>query len=153
MTAAWRIVKRRHASNAFDGEGARLHGARWNSPGTPVVYLAETRALALLEVLAGMRSTRALESWILIGLRFEPALAVTLERNALPVDWRESPPPISTQRIGDAWASSRSSLLLRVPSVVVPAESNYLLNPLHPDFPLIEIGETEPIVLDARLLG
>ena len=49
---AFRIVKRRHAADAFNGEGARIYGGRWNRPGTPVVYAAHTRALAALESLA-----------------------------------------------------------------------------------------------------
>ena len=139
---AWRIVKRRHVSIAFDGEGARLHGGRWNSPGTPVVYVSETRALATLEILAGLRSTAAVHAYVLVAVEFDESWVTSVDSSALAQEWRESPPRPSTQRIGDEWAAARTWGVLRVPSVLVPSESNYVLNPLHGDFAKIVIGES-----------
>lgn len=152
MPAAWRILKKRHVPFAFDGEGARQYGGRWNSPGTSVVYASETRALCLLEVLAGLRSVKPIDAYVLIPVRFHDAMVIGVERNDLAADWRRSPPPPTTQQIGDDWVQRQRSAVLRVPSAIVPEESNYLLNPAHPDFGRIEIGPPEEILIDSRLL-
>lgn len=153
MPTAWRIVKARHARTAFDGEGARRYGGRWNSPGTAVVYASESRALGLLEVLAGLSSPRAVQGYVVIPVTFNADLARDLPPFDLPDGWRRYPPTSATQRIGDAWAAGRQSVVLRVPSALVPQESNYLLNPGHPDFHRIRIGEVVPLVIDPRLMG
>lgn len=152
MLKAWRIVKSRHASTAFDGEGARLHGGRWNSPGVPAIYLSETRALATLEVLVGIRATAPLAAYALIPAEFDEALVHSIDEHRLPDDCSDSPPPPSTQRIGDAWAAGATSVVLKVPSVIVPHEFNYLVNPMHPDFSSISVGEAESLVVDRRLV-
>ena len=155
MIEAWRIVKRRYAVQAFDGEGARRFGGRWNSPGRPVIYVSESRALATLEILAGLGTTSPLPAWVMIGVRF-PAQIVTdlgdlLGPLGLPDGWNAAPPTFVTQGIGDRWLEEASSAVLRVPSVIVPAESNFLLNPRHPKFELVEVGEPEELRLDPRL--
>jgi RES domain-containing protein len=152
MPTAWRIVKKRHAESAFDGEGARQYGGRWNSPGSPVAYASDTRALCLLEVLAGLGSVSPLPGYVLIPATFDDSLVLPVPQESLPSDWRQSPPPPSTQRIGDEWVNQARSALLRVPSVIVPDEHNYLLNPAHPDFRHIRIGSPEEITIDSRLL-
>lgn len=148
---AWRIVKRRFAEHALDGDGARLHGGRWNTPGRPVVYASESRALAVLEVLAGLGSARPLSAYLLLGLSFDASLVTAVEPEALPDDWRASPPTDPTRRIGDLWLERAESVALRVPSALVPAESNYLLNPRHPDFTAVRVAGPEPLELDPRL--
>lgn len=152
MLVAWRIVKKRHARSAFDGEGARRHGGRWNSPGTPIVYASESRALSLLEVLAGLGSMKPLGSYLLIPVTFDDALVTKVAIDELPSDWRASPPRPSTQRIGDEWAARESSAVLQLPSAIVPEEFNVLFNPSHPDFARLRIGEARPFRIDARLL-
>lgn len=152
MPAAWRILKKRHLQFAFDGEAARQYGGRWNSPGTSVVYTSETRALCLLEVLAGLRSVKPIEAYVLIPVRFHDATVIGVDRNDLAADWRRSPPPPTMQQIGDDWVQRQRSAVLRVPSAIVPEESNYLLNPAHQDFGRIEIGPPEDILIDSRLL-
>lgn len=152
MPTAWRIVKKRHADSAFDGAGARRYGGRWNSPGTRVVYVSDTRALCLLEVLAGLGSVKPVQSYVLIPVTFEDSLVLPVEPTHLPPEWRRSPPPPSTQRIGDHWADNLISAILRVPSAIVPEEFNYLLNPVHPDVRRIEIGSPQDFTVDSRLL-
>lgn len=148
---AWRIVKRRFAEHALDGEGARLHGGRWNTPGRPVVYTSESRALAVLEVLAGLGSARPLSAYVLIGLAFDASRVTAVEPEGLPEGWRAAPPPAATRRIGDLWLERAESVALRVPSALVPAESNYLLNPRHPDFDAVRVAGPELLELDPRL--
>lgn len=151
MASAWRIVKSKHAGSAFDGEGARTYGGRWNSRGTPVVYLAESRALALLEVLVHLHDIALLEHYVRFGVEYHGRLCTQLERASLPEAWNASPPPAELARLGDEWVASRRSALLRVPSAVVPEEHLVLLNPAHPDVDKLSIGPPEPLALDPRL--
>lgn len=152
MPRAWRIVKERHVETAFDGEGARLFGGRWNSPGVPAVYASESRALATLEVLAGLQTNSLLPGYVLIPAEFDGSLVVAIELDEVPADWRQNPPAPSTQRLGDDWIARGKSAVLRVPSALVPKESNFVLNPRHPDFSAIRVQEPEPLSMDPRLL-
>ena len=152
MITAWRLVKSRHASAAFDGEGARLHGGRWNSRGTRVAYASDSVALAALEVLAHLQSTAVLQAYSLAAIRFPEAQVETLGPASLPSEWRRFPAPPETQAVGDRWVVEGRSLVLRVPSVIVPSASNYLINPAHPKFAATVIERPEPFVFDPRLL-
>lgn len=150
MPTCWRLTKTRHVSSAWTGEGARRAGGRWNSPGLPVVYASEALSLALVEVLVHL-PPGLLPSYSAIPVRYEEGLALTLTLEALPENWRTSPPPASTQALGDAWARERRSVILRLPSVVVPEEWNLVINTVHPDFPRLEIGPPLPFPFDPRL--
>lgn len=150
---AWRLLKTKHAAHAFDGEGARLYGGRWSSPGRPVIYLASNLALAVLEVLVHLQDTAPLPAYSHARAEFDDALVQTLGRDAFPDDWTLDPAPASTRAIGDAWLEQLRSAVLRVPSAVVHRECNYLVNPLHPDFPRVAFGELEPFRFDVRLRG
>lgn len=149
---AWRLIKTRYAASAFDGEGARLHGARWSSPGVRVAYAAESTALAVLEVLVYLRASGVLSSYSFAEVRFPEASVMKVRTEALPSGWAESPAPASVQRVGDDWVREARSVVLRVPSVVLAGAFNYLLNPLHPDFPRVLVGPTRPFAFDPRLL-
>jgi RES domain-containing protein len=153
LATGWRIVKSRYAAAAFDGEGARLYGGRWNSPGTPMVYTSSTISLAVLEVLVHLQEASLLSSYSLIAARFDDAFVESLDRSMLPDGWRSYPAPSELQRIGDEWVQSQRSAVLEVPSVIVERESNYLLNASHPDFSSVAIGEPEPFTFDERLLA
>ena len=153
MATGWRIVKSRYASTAFDGEGARLYGGRWNSPGTRMVYTSSTISLAVLEVLVHLQEASILSSYSLISAGFDDALVERMDRSMLPDGWRSYPAPSELQRIGDEWVRRQRSAVLEVPSVIVERESNYLLNPAHPDFSSVVIGEPEPFTFDERLLA
>ncbi len=153
MATGWRIVKSRHTSTAFDGEGARLYGGRWNSPGTRMVYTSSTFSLAMLEILVNLQEARLLSSYSLIFADFDDALVERLDRSVLPDGWRAYPAPSELQRIGDEWVRSQRNAVLEIPSVIVERESNYLLNPAHPDFSSVVIGEPEPFTFDERLLA
>lgn len=135
---------------AWDGEGARKAGGRWNSRGTRVVYASATLSLALAEILVHLPSGR-LPAYTAIPIEFDDALVTVLADRDRPADWRRSPPPASTQRVGDRWARDATSAVLHVPSVIVPVEWNYVLNPAHPDFRRIRIGTPMPFPFDARL--
>jgi RES domain-containing protein len=148
---AWRITKRRHVKTAFTGSGARKYGGRWNSPGTSIVYTSETQSLAVLEMLVHLEQPDLLQRYVLIGITIDAALIETLDNSRLPRNWRSAPPSIALRRLGDEWAASQSTVALRVPSVLVPSESNFLLNPAHPDFHKLAIGEPTAFAFDERL--
>jgi len=150
MVQAWRIVKPEYADDAFSGEGAALHGGRWNSRGHPVVYTASSLALATLELLVGVRKAQRLREYTAIPCFFDEAIVRQI--GPLPDDWAGYPAPPMVQAIGNSWLLSHDSAVLKVPSSVIQSEFNYLLNPEHPDFRSIDIGKPMPFRLDYRLL-
>lgn len=152
MVTGWRIVPERRAESAFTGEGARFFGGRWNSPGIPVVYGSEHKSLAALEILVHLNPHNPIH-YLAFKFTFPEALTETLPFNSLPHGWREEPPSPSTQLFGDQWAKSLRSAVLAVPSVIIPEEQNYVLNPAHPDFRKIKISEGERFSFDPRLLA
>lgn len=145
---AWRIVKRQ--DSAFSGEGARLFGGRWNSTGTPLVYTAESQSLASLELLVNLESQELLFHYVIFEVTFDSTLVANLE-TPLPEDWDSEPAPRKIQFLGDTWVQEKTSAILRVPSAIVPSESNYLLNPLHKYFEQIQIGTSAPFRVHPRL--
>jgi RES domain-containing protein len=146
----WRLCRRRHA--AFDGEGARLAGGRWNRKGDAVVYASESLSLAALELL--VHCDPALLPADLVALRAEVPESVAIRRvheKDLPRGWRAYPPPPNLAEIGAAWIAAGDTAVLTVPSCLVPRERNALLNPAHGDFRRIRVGRSEPFSFDPRL--
>ncbi|SAK84253.1 RES domain-containing protein [Caballeronia fortuita] len=147
---AWRVTTERFADSAFSGEGARLYGGRWNPKGVALVYTAQTQSLALLEMLVQDSPLRA--RYIMIPARIPESLIERVDPAKLPRDWRGLDARTELQQIGAAWARKRTSAVFAVPSSVVPAETNYLLNPNHEDFAQVEIGSRDEWQTDPRLL-
>ena len=152
MILAWRIIKQKHAKTAFTGEGARLYGGRWNSPGRPMVYTSESRALALAEILVHLESSGPLSRYVTFRVGIHETFVADIPSGDLPKNWRADPAPRRLQVIGDGWLVSQASAVLRVPSAVVVGESNYLLNPFHPDFSKLQINGPEKFSIDKRLV-
>jgi RES domain-containing protein len=115
------------------------------------VYTSETQSLAVLEMLVHLEHPDLLQRYVLIGVTIEPALIETLDNGRLPRNWRTALPSVAVRRLGDEWAANQTSVALRVPSVQVPSESNFLLNPAHPDFQKVFIGEPVAFAFDERL--
>lgn len=151
MRRAWRIVKEKHAASAFDGEGAWLYGGRWNSKGTRVVYLSSSLSLAALECLVHL-TPPVMFQYVVMTIDFDESMVETLPREKLRGAWTESPPPPSVRHIGDLWARESRSLVLDLPSVIIPSETNFLLNPRHPDFAKVTISQPVPFTFDRRLI-
>jgi RES domain-containing protein len=148
----WRLVKQKHSATAFSGEGAAWFEGRWNPIGLPVVYLSETLSLAVLELLVHLTLEDRRLQFAAIPVEVPEDLAIdTLEPDALPANWRDESIPQETQRVGADWAAGKQGALLRVPSVVVPSEHNYLANPHHPDFSRLNIQPPQPFSFDPRL--
>ena len=153
MPIIWRLIKSRHAATAFDGEGARKYGGRWNSPGVAVAYAADSSALAILEVLVHLQQTKVLPSYSLASADVPDEIVEALREATLPANWRESPVPPETQTVGDAWVNRGAAAVLRVPSAVLPSAANYVLNPAHADFSKIVVRPPEPFEFDPRLIS
>lgn len=151
MIRVWRITKRKHLKTAFSGSGARRYGGRWNSPGSAIVYTSETQSLAALEMLVHLEAAELFKDYVLIAVEIEKSLLQDIDRARLPRNWRTDPSPASLRKIGDEWAFALSSVALRVPSALVPDENNVLLNPSHPDFVNLAIGEPVSFRFDPRL--
>lgn len=151
MIEAWRLAKTKYVSTAFTGEGASLEGGRWNSAGVPVVYTSSSLSLALLETIVNIESVVPLPGYSMFRLEFPEALLERLSRDALPPNWLQHPPPIETQHIGDDWVATARSCVLEVPSIIIPQESNYILNPLHHQFAEISIDPPFPLRIDPRI--
>jgi RES domain-containing protein len=152
IITAWRITKSKYRESAFTGEGAEESGGRWNSEGTRIVYASSSVSLAILEILVNLQDERILSAYEVTPFRFDQRLIKSIDLNALPDDWAASIPSLSSKAIGDEWVRSSSSLVLEVPSAVVPLEMNYLANPRHPDFDQITIDAPLPLPLDKRLV-
>jgi RES domain-containing protein len=147
----WRLSPAYHAAKAMSGDGAYRRGGRWNPPGIRVVYCAESRSLAVLEVLANVTQPGLLadQAWVVIPVEVPVGLVEKPAR--VPASWRDTPYSVATQAFGAEWVQAQRSAVLRVPSVVVPGEFNYLLNPAHPDYSQIAAGKPEPFAFDPRI--
>jgi len=150
VPTAWRLTKTKYLATTWDGEGAKRAGGRWNSVGTAVVYTSATLSLALVETLVHLPSG-VLPGFAAVRVEIEESQVAILEDKDLPTDWRSDPAPASTRAIGDAWVVAGKSAALRVRSVVVPMEFNYVLNPKHPNFARVMIGTPMPFPFDPRL--
>jgi RES domain-containing protein len=152
MQTAFRIFKTKRAATWFDGEGAFLFGGRWNTKGTRLLYASENLSLAALEMLVHLNRKQLLASYSYASLQFDEKFVLPVEKfRKLPSNWRDSPSPITVQQIGDEWARSNASLGLQVPTAILPAEHNYLINVSHPDFSKIKLGKPSPFTFDDRL--
>ncbi len=151
MSEAWRMVKEKHVATAFSGEGAAKTGGRWNSRGVAVVYASATCSLAALETLVHL-NPQVRFNYRIIRIEFDQGLVERLTLASLPADWKLEPPPLSTRQLGDEWARALRSAILAVPSVIIQGEANYVLNPAHPDFTKIAIGQPADFAFDSRLL-
>jgi RES domain-containing protein len=150
-----RLIRRSHAPSvreAYSGAGARLFGGRWNSRDVTAAYAAATVSLAALEILVNA-DVEELQKEYAIAYAVLPDAAIEVLK-ALPSGWNRSELPESTQRLGDAFLSGRRAVALAVPSVVVPTEFNYLINPAHPAFSRVRFErELVPFFFDKRLFA
>lgn len=138
--------------NDLTGIGSRLYGGRWNSIGKSMVYFASSRALAVLEVLVHL-SPATLPNNFCIGEFNVPDNSIfEAGEEYLPADWQNPSAPHLLQEFGDLFLTKKDFLLMKVPSVIVPQEFNYLLNPLHPAASKIKTVKTNPFSFDNRLL-
>ncbi|MEF8793908.1 RES family NAD+ phosphorylase [Thiohalorhabdus sp.] len=154
MRVAWRITKARYAEGALSGEGGRLVSGRWHFRGSPVVYLSETVSLAAMETFVHLplKYSAPENEFVLIPVTIPEGVPVTeIPVRKLPNGWDKDPAPESTQHLGQQWLDNGETALLKVPSSVIPRESNYLLNPLHADASRLQASPPEPFDFDPRM--
>ncbi|MGL6337743.1 MAG: RES family NAD+ phosphorylase [Waterburya sp.] len=148
----WRICNEKWAKTAFDGQGAKIYGGRWNSIGIAVVYTSSSLALAALESLVHLGIKKIPLNYVAISADIPENLNIErVEPNKLPQNWKSDPAPAELASVGDQWVSSGASVILKVPSAVIDEEWNYLIYPEHPDFSKIQIGLPKTFQFDARL--
>jgi RES domain-containing protein len=131
------------------GEGAKLNGGRWNSKGLPVVYASITISLSLLELVIHSASYDEIQSNLLLKIVIPENAFSSLADLKLKEKWKHDPG--YSRFIGDSFLRSKKSLLLKVPSAIIPEEYNVLINPLHPDIKKVKIAEASPFQFDTRL--
>jgi RES domain-containing protein len=153
MPFAWRIVRATRVKSAFTGEGARMYGGRWNSPGTAVIYVSEHESLAALELLVHLTPLSPDDRYLSFRLEWENKLTEHFPVKRLLPRWNAEPPDFETMKIGDEWVRVGKSVALAVPSMLSTSETNYLLNPKHPDFKRIKISQPVEYRFDSRLLN
>ncbi len=147
----WRIVKEKHAKTAFSGEGARIFEGRWNSGGVRMVYCSEHLSLAALEILVHTQPVMIRDKFRVFRVAWDEKMTTTIDLKKLRKGWNAQPPSLISKKIGDEWIHSDRSAVLAVPSVIVPLEKTFLLNPKHRDFGKIKIKDSGSFVLDQRL--
>ena len=146
----WRIAAAKHP--ALDGEGSRRYGGRWTPRGFAVVYASATLSLAALERL--VHADPDLQPQNLVAVPIDVPRGVKVESIApdgLPGDWRDYPAPAALAARGEQWLREARTAVLSVPSAVIPAERNFLLNPAHADFRRCQAGPAQPFSFDPRL--
>jgi len=144
----WRISKPGHGKATPNGTGAH----RWNSPGAPIIYAAESRALAVLEMLGHLKAEDLLDPYVLIEIGVPGGVVRALDESSLPARWRSGPPPSEAKEFGDGWLRRAECPVLRVPSALLPDEYNFLLNTQHPEFFRLSFGEPLPFRFDSCLI-
>lgn len=142
----WRISRHRDLT----GSGGLRAPGRWHDRGLPIVYLAETPAGALLEACVHTSANDVPPTYTLLAVRADDKTRTeSLDMTALRLDWTEHLE--ATRQIGSNWLRSLRSALLRVPSALVPATFNVLLNPLHAEAASVRIESTYEYPFDPRL--
>jgi RES domain-containing protein len=146
---AWRLVKWKHAADAFTGYGPNLYGSRWSSPGRYAVFVSETQALAALETIVHFDPNTPPLAYAFFSVTFPSPLVQPLAFDLAP-NWKTM--PAATRAIGDAWLKdAKSACILDLPTALVPEGKNYLINPEHPDFSKLSIGRALPFAFDFRI--
>lgn len=149
----WRLTKAKYAKSAFSGLGGVKTSGRWHSKGQEIVYCADSLSLALLELLVHIEDPElaSLLSFVSIEAEIEESFVQSLDVSQLDRNWRKWPHSRGCQEIGNEWINSASSLILQVPSSIVPTQSNFLVNPHHPDFENLKLGPSDSFTIDKRL--
>lgn len=152
LITAYRICSPQWVETALSGEGSRRVGGRWNSPGNPAVYLGGSRALTALELLVHLPSPLSRASrFVLLEVSFPSELILAPQIATSIPNWNQEPPSKGTITAGDEWLKSRAHLGYRLPSIIIPQESIYLLNPLHAQFSQVRVRSQESFSFDPRL--
>ncbi|MCP4624959.1 MAG: RES family NAD+ phosphorylase [bacterium] len=136
----YRFCRKRQA-NDLPGTGAKLVGGRWNSPGVPVLYTSENRALALAEYWVHVHPSNLPTDVCVVEIEVpDTTRIISIPLSSLPENRRAGPPLRSLRQTGDQWVLKGKSLILKISSTVMPLESNYILNPAHQDMTAVSVS-------------
>ncbi len=146
----FRLTKKKY-SKELSWIGAEIYGGRWNSKGRRVVYTSESRALSTAEIAVHVPLGITPQDYFLQTIELPDIDIPKIDIEILDPDWACFPHHPSTKYLGDEFLESSAALVLKVPSVVVPGDHNYLLNPLHTGFSKVKLIKVEPFNFDTRL--
>jgi len=139
-----------HYQDDLSGQGAKTYGARWNRPGTAMLYTGERLSLCALELLVHLGWKELQRNFVALSIFIpDDASIKLLDLDKLKTGWKEDPD--YTAYIGTAFLRSNEHLMMKVPSAVIPEEFNYLVNPAHPDFRKVKLRKSKPFIFDERL--
>jgi RES domain-containing protein len=151
LTRVYRILRKPYSKTPLDGEGAYRFGGRWSSPGTRLAYTAEHLSLAMIEYFVHIDPDDPPSDLVMVTADIPDEVSrVSLTPRQLPAHWRHIPAPPGLAAIGDSFAAYRKAAILIVPSVLAPSESNWLINPQHPESAKIRGRPPETFQYDAR---
>ena len=154
MTPVYRILRKPYSKRPLDGEGAYRFGGRWSSPGTRLAYAAENLSLAIIEYFVHMDADDLPEDLVFVRAEVPESISlVSVAVARLPRRWRATPPPPELAQIGDDFVRRRRAAILIVPSALAPTESNWLINPRHPEFRKIRVRPPQPFHYDPRFFS
>ncbi len=145
---AFRLTRAKYAT--FSGRGSLLASGRWHWAGVPMIYSAESRALAVLETLVHATKDQIPSDYVFYEIILDDASIERMPLEELPRDWTLAE-PTEARTVGSEWMKSRRSAALLVPSVVIPQELNLLLNPEHSEFSQVQVIGPEAFQFDPRL--
>jgi RES domain-containing protein len=145
----YRITRKQYAN--LDGTGGLLVAGRWHERGYPVLYFSESRSLALLECLVHFGDYNFLPSDLVIMTLKIPSSTLIIEvgNKLLKIGWENA--LADTRAIGVKFIKNKKGPILKVPTIIVPGEFNYVINPLHKGVANFKIIKTEAFILDSRI--
>ena len=147
----FRLARLKYAKS-LSGKGASKFGNRWNSKGVEMIYTAQSRALAMAEILVHISLNQLPSDYKMLTINIPDDLNIkNLKASELPKSWNSHPPSIYSQQVGDAFIMANEFCVLKVPSVVVYGDFNYLINPHHKEFNRIKIQSVDDFPFDQRL--
>jgi RES domain-containing protein len=138
-------------ANQLTGEGAKLHGGRWNLIGSPCIYTSETKALCVLEYAVNVQLEELPASLSITVYSLPDKSWKQFAENELPENWTQIPVSQETKEWGSYHLKQAKYLALKLPSVVIPSEFNFILNPLHADFKKMKVKGVHPFSFDKRI--
>jgi RES domain-containing protein len=150
--ATWRLTRSDYVATALSGEGSARYPGRWNPRGVRVAYTSESLSLAVLEILAHAENLEMLHQYVALRVDLPSSSVTTLTLEELPPDWQSEPAPDSTRQLGLDWFRRQETLVLKVPSVLIPSEHNFIINPHHPAVADVIVATPAPFPFDARIL-
>jgi RES domain-containing protein len=151
LTRVFRILRKPYSRKLLDGEGAYLFGGRWSSPGTRLAYTAAHLSLAMIEYFIHIDPDDPPKDLVVITAEIPSRVSrISISPKQLPSTWRQSSAPPELASTGDRFASNARAAILIVPSALAPAESNWIINPRHPEFSKIRLRSVEPFDYDRR---